>query len=155
MTSVFWVKAGIFALGGTLLAAIDLKTFRLPHALTLPLGVTGFLLSFVPGNGLTPGESFLGIVSGLLPLGLLAWKRPAAYGFGDAVFAGAIGSFAGAAGLGLALVLGRIGALVFFRIRKDRGLLPFGPFLASGGLAGLFVEESVRHVSHYLICYGN
>ena len=151
MTSVFWVKAGIFALGGTLLAAIDLKTFRLPHALTLPLGVTGFLLSFIPGNGLTPGESFLGIVSGLLPLGLLAWKRPSTFGFGDAVFAGAIGAFAGVAGLGLALVLGRIAALAFFRMRKDGGLLPFGPFLAAGGLVGLFVNEGVRHVSQFII----
>ena len=146
MTSVFWVKAGIFALGGTLLAVIDLKTLRLPHALTLPLGVTGFLLSFVLGNGLTPWESFLGIVSGFLPLALLAWKRPATFCFGDAVFAGAIGAFSGVAGLGLALVLGGIGALISFRICKDRLLLPFGPFLSAGGLAGLFGNEGIHGV---------
>ena len=152
MTSVFWLKAGIFALWGTLLAAIDLKTFRLPHALTLPLGVTGFILSFIPGNGLTPGESFLGIVSGLLPLGLLAWKRPATFGFGDAVFAASIGAFAGVAGLGLALVLGGIGALISFRIGKDRLLLPFGPFLALGGLVGLFGNEGVHGVIQLIYC---
>ena len=150
MTSVFWVKAGIFALGGTLLAVIDLKTLRLPHALTLPLGVTGFLLSFVLGNGLTPWESFLGIVSGFLPLALLAWKRPATFGFGDAVFAGAIGAFSGVAGLGLALVLGGIGALISFRICKDRLLLPFGPFLTSGGLAGLFGNEGIHRVIQFI-----
>ena len=144
MASVFWIKVVIFGTAGFLLSFIDARTFRLPHVLTLPLAGTGLLLSFLPGNGLTPGEAFLGFASGLLPLGLLSWKRPATFGFGDAVFAGAIGAFAGPSGLGTALVVGGFSARVAFHLRKGEGFLPFGPFLAAGGMVGLLLLPFLR-----------
>ena len=152
VTTVFCFKAGIYTIGGILLAAIDWKTLRLPHALTFPMAVFGFLFSFVPGNGLSPWVSFLGFVVGVFPLGILAWRRQRTFGFGDAVFAGAIGAFSGVMGVGIALLFGGFLALIVFRIRKEKGILPFGPFLASGGLSGILLEFVFRNDGfiHYL-----
>jgi leader peptidase (prepilin peptidase)/N-methyltransferase len=147
VTSVFWFKAGIFAVFGTVLSAIDLKTLRLPHRMTLPLAGLGFLFSFVSGNGLTPLESFLGFTAGIVPLGILAWKRQKTFGFGDAVFAGATGAFFGLMGLGIALVSGGLMALAVVGVRKKEKIFPFGPFLAAGGLTGCLLSFVFRNRS--------
>lgn len=138
MTPLFWIKLSIFAVGGTILSAVDLKTLRLPHALTLPLAGIGFLISFVPGNGLTPLRSGFGFLTGICLLGLLSWFRHESFGFGDAVFSGAIGTYVGVAGLGLALFAGG-GLAVIFGLGKDRGPMAFGPYLAFGGVCSLIV----------------
>ncbi|WP_053764663.1 prepilin peptidase [Leptospirillum ferriphilum] len=135
MTSVFWLKAGIFTVGGTLLAAIDLKTLRLPHALTLPLAATGILFSFLPGNGITPLRSVLGFLTGIVLLGFLSWFRNGSMGFGDAVYSGAIGAYVGVFGLGIALFFGSGLAVIVRRKKKEPGAV--GPYLAFGGLCSL------------------
>lgn len=145
MTTLTGAKILLYALFATRLSLIDLKTFRLPHRLTLPMAGLGFLFSFVPGNGLSPWESFLGFAAGIGPLGMVAWKRQKTFGFGDAVFAGAIGAFSGIMGLGIALVGGGLMGLAFIRIRKKEGILPFGPFLATGGLAGILLTFIFRN----------
>ena len=135
----------LYAFFATRLSLIDLRSFRLPHALTLPMAGLGFLFSFVPGNGLSPRESFLGFAAGSLPLGIVAWKRQKTFGFGDAVFVGAIGAFSGVMGVGIALVLGGVMALAVLRARRKKGVFPFGPFLAMGGLAGVFLTFVFRN----------
>jgi leader peptidase (prepilin peptidase)/N-methyltransferase len=120
------------------LSLIDIRSFRLPHRMTLPMAGLGFLFSFIPGNGISPWESFLGFVAGIVPLGILAWKKQETFGFGDAVFAGAIGTYVGVAGLGLALFAGG-GLAVIFGLGKDRGPMAFGPYLAFGGVCSLIV----------------
>ena len=147
MTAVFCFKACVFTIMGTVLSAIDLTTLRLPHRVTLPMAGLGFLFSFVPGNGLTPRESFLGFAAGIVPLGILAWKRQKTFGFGDAVFAGAIGAFSGVMGLGIALVSGGLITLSVYRVRKKREIFPFGPFLAAGGLTGMVLAFLFRNGS--------
>ncbi|MHB1758220.1 MAG: prepilin peptidase [Leptospirillum sp.] len=127
------------------LSLIDLQTFRLPHRRTLPMAGLGFLFSFVPGNGISPWESFLGFVAGSVPLGILAYRSAASFGFGDAVFAGAIGAFSGMLGLGIALVCGGLIALAVFKVRKKEGLLPFGPMLAIGGIPGFFLPIFIQN----------
>ena len=134
MTSVFWFKAGIFALGGTILAAIDLKTLRLPHALTLSLAATGIFFSFLPGNGITPLRSVLGFLTGIFLLGFLSFRN-GSMGFGDAVFSGAIGTYVGVFGLGIALFCGSGLAVIVRRGSKEPGAI--GPYLAFGGLCSL------------------
>ena len=131
----------------TRLSLIDLRNFRLPHRITLPMAGLGFLFSFVPGNGLSPRESFLGFAAGIVPLGILAWKRQKTFGFGDAVFAGAIGAFSGVMGLGIGLVSGGLMALAVIRVRKKGEILPFGPFLAAGGLSGFLLAFVFRNGS--------
>lgn len=144
MTSVLWMKVAVFAVGGTVLSLIDLKTFRLPHALTMPLAGTGFLFSFLPGNGITPIRSGVGFLAGVVLLGLLSWFRQGSFGFGDAVFSGAIGTYAGVAGLGIALFAGG-GLGVIFGLWKDRDPMAFGPYLAFGGVCSLIVLALVPH----------
>lgn len=144
MTNLTGAKILLYLLLAARLSLIDLRTFRLPHLLTLSMAGLGFLFSFVPGNGISPWESFLGFIAGIVPLGILAYRRAASFGFGDAVFAGAIGAFSGAVGVGIALVVGGVAALIVFKIQKESGLLPFGPFLAIGGLAGILLTWFVR-----------
>lgn len=139
MTDILGIKLMLFATFGTILSVIDLRSFRLPHRLTLSMAGLGFMFSFVPGNGLSPWESFLGFTFGIVPLGILSWNRQKTFGFGDAVFSGAIGAFSGTIGLGIALLAGGLFALAFIRIRPRQGILPFGPFLAIGGLSGFFL----------------
>ena len=54
MATVFWIKVVIFGTEGFLLSFVNVRTFRLPHVLTLPLAGSGFLFLFLPGNGITP-----------------------------------------------------------------------------------------------------
>ena len=145
MTNLTGAKILLYLLFATRLSLIDLRTCRLPHRLTLSMAGLGLLFSFVPGTGLSPWESFLGFIAGIVPLGILSYRRSASFGFGDAVFAGAIGAFTGIPGLGIALVTGGLMALVVFRFRKARGLLPFGPWLAIGGLPGLLLPVIIRN----------
>ena len=103
----------------------------------------GFLFSFVPGNGLSPWEAFLGFTVGIFSLGILSWNWRGSLGFGDAVFAGAIGAFSGVLGLGIALFLGGTIALIVSALQKKRGLVAFGPWLAAGAIPGLFLSNIV------------
>lgn len=150
---IFGAKILLYLLFAARLSLIDLRTFRLPHRLTLPMAGVGILFSFVPGNGLSPWESFLGFTAGIVPLGMVAWKRQKTFGFGDAVFAGAIGAFSGVAGLGIALVSSGLVALIVFKVRKIRGLVALGPMLAVGGIPGLlfpvFLSEWIPLILSY------
>lgn len=142
---ILGAKILLYLLFAVRLSIIDLRSFRLPHRLTLPMVGVGFLFSFIPGNGLSPWGSFLGFAVGIVPLGMVAWKRQKTFGFGDAVFSGAIGTFSGVAGLGIALVSSGLLALLVFKVQKPGRILPFGAFLATGGLAGLFLTYIFRN----------
>ncbi|MGL3709478.1 prepilin peptidase [Leptospirillum ferriphilum] len=143
MAPVLIVKILAYASFSLALSMTDIRLRRLPHALTLPMTGLGILFSFLPGNGLSPGASFLGFLSGILPLGILAWNRRKTFGFGDAVFSGAIGAFSGVMGLGIALFSGGLMALAVVRALGKKGIFPFGPFLAMGGLAGIFLTSAL------------
>lgn len=144
MTSVFWIKVTVFITLGTILSIIDLRSFRLPHRMTIPMAGLGFLFSFVPGNGLSPWEAFLGFAVGILSLGILSWNLRDSLGFGDAVFAGAIGAFSGVLGLGIALFVGGTIALIVSAVQKKRGLVAFGPWLVAGAIPGLLLSNIVQ-----------
>ena len=144
---ILGAKVLLYTLFAARLSLIDLKTGLLPRRLTLPMAGLGILFSFVPGNGLSPQESLLGFVVGIVPLGIIAWNQKM-FGFGDAVFAGAIGAFWGVTGLGIALFSGGVGggmALFVLRRRKRKGGIPLGPFLARGGLAGMVLSFVFRN----------
>jgi leader peptidase (prepilin peptidase)/N-methyltransferase len=96
-----------FAFAATLvaLAFIDLDTWLLPHAITIPLLVLGVLLSALHFTG---ASSFLGSLAGAT-LGWVAFAlvaflgerilRKEALGFGDVWLLGAIGAWTGPAAL--------------------------------------------------------
>ncbi|WP_432055982.1 prepilin peptidase [Streptomyces sp. bgisy022] len=137
---------------GVLLAVVDLRVQRLPDPLTLPFAGAALLL--LGAAALLPGHAgrWTTAVLGALALGagylLLFLVNPGGMGFGDvklALGAGAVlgwygwptvllGAFAG-------FLFGALygGVLVLAR-RAGRGtVIPFGPFLVTGALAGLLI----------------
>ncbi|TKC90931.1 prepilin peptidase [Trinickia terrae] len=140
-----------FGLCATLLAmsAIDIDTRLLPDSLTLPLLWAGLIVNF--------GDTFaslrsavIGAIAGYLFLWCVYWlfrlvRGVEGMGYGDFKLLAAIGAWLGWAALPqVVLVAAVAGAVVGIaatltgRMRFEEPL-PFGPFLAAGGAATLFL----------------
>ncbi len=135
------------------LSLIDLRSWRLPDALTLPLvvaGIAGAALQLLPGVDLT--GSLAGAAAGYLTLAAIAWgyrrlRGREGLGLGDAKLLAAAGAWLGieqlpwlvlvAALLGLALALVRTAPL------RAETAVPFGPPLALA-FWGLFLLQAAR-----------
>ncbi|HET7270923.1 MAG TPA: prepilin peptidase [Rubrobacter sp.] len=124
------------------LAAIDLEHGLLPNAIVAPCAAVGFVLSVLgdPTNWWIYLLSILAVGGGLLALALVF---PAGMGMGDVKMGGMLGAFLGPYGA-LAVFLGALSGtivggllLAVGRIRR-RSPLPFGVFMAFGGLVTLF-----------------
>jgi leader peptidase (prepilin peptidase)/N-methyltransferase len=145
------LAAAIFGSLLIALAAIDTRHLVLPDGLTFPgmaAGVGFALAGWLPTA--TLAESIAGLLGGAGALFLLAeaWyalRGEDGMGLGDAKMLGAIGAFLGWKGAAIAFVVavvlgGAIGAaLLLLRLRGPKARLPFGVFLAAGGLAALFL----------------
>jgi leader peptidase (prepilin peptidase) / N-methyltransferase len=140
------VSLASIVLGACLVAlsAIDLKTFRLPDAITLPLAAVGLILAAAL-NWEPPvvwrclaaagGYAFIWGVNE-------AYRRVrghAGMGLGDAKLFAAAGAWLGLDGLPSVLLYGCLGALLFAAVKNlsgqkmdMRAALPFGPFLSAG-----------------------
>jgi leader peptidase (prepilin peptidase)/N-methyltransferase len=149
--SVSAVVAALFAAMLVALAGIDLEHFLLPDRITLPgiaLGlaaqpfvVWGSLLSALRGALL--GAGILLALSGLWKL----WRNVDGMGLGDVKMLAMIGAFLGLAGVLVTLVAASFAGAAVGIVLLARGAigmqgrLPFGFFLAIGGLVGLFAGE--------------
>ncbi|GAB2728219.1 prepilin peptidase [Halomonas garicola] len=134
------------------MAVIDLRTQLLPDALTLPLLWAGLLyqLAFQPAM-LAP--AVIGAMAGYLALWSFYWLFKLAtgkegMGYGDFKLLAALGAWLGWSFLPLILVLSAgFGALVGLALQaspKRRGMpMPFGPFLAMAGWAGLLAGNEL------------
>ena len=150
------------ALFGSLLLAlaiIDIDHMILPDALTWPAIVLGILLQpLLPWARLWDGPwgAMAGAAAGaLLGAGVLlavwlAWyliRHEEGMGLGDVKMLAAIGAFLGWKGVLVALFFGALtGAVVGLTLMAFGGFgakskLPFGAFLALGGLVALFAGE--------------
>lgn len=125
------------------LGLIDLDTCLLPDRMTLGLMWAGLLAAAagwtVPASLAITG-AFLGyvITAGLDLLCRVALGKPAFAG-GDAKMMAAIGAWMGhpalvVAALALAILLGGVVAVIRV-LRKQGGVMPFGPYLAIAGLS--------------------
>jgi prepilin peptidase CpaA len=74
-------------------AAIDIRSRRIPNALTGMLALIGFLQSFTSGHTVTPWQSILGLLSGAALLSALFALR--AVGGGDLKLLAAAGAWLG------------------------------------------------------------
>ena len=132
-------------LGAALIAlsVIDLRTMRLPDALTLPLIAAGLLLGLALGwdgtmwraGSAAAGYLFLFAIGH----GYRALRGRAGLGLGDAKLFAAAGAWLGLEGLPSVMVWGSCAALLAVLIALLAGRrveassrIPFGPFLAFG-----------------------
>jgi leader peptidase (prepilin peptidase)/N-methyltransferase len=138
------------------LAAIDLEHGLLPNVIVGPAAAFGFVLSVLsdPSGWWIYLISALAIGGGLLAL---AVAFPAGMGMGDVKMGGMLGAFLGPYGA-LAVFLGALagtfvgGLLLAFGRMRRRSTLPFGVFMAFGGLVSLF--EGPELFSLYLRLVG-
>jgi leader peptidase (prepilin peptidase)/N-methyltransferase len=128
------------------LALIDWDTTVLPDALTLPLlwaGLVAAALGWLPG--LTLAQSLGGVAAGYLSLWSVYWlfklvTGKEGMGYGDFKLLGALGAWLGwQAILPIVLMASVIGAVIGLGMKAGGSLregrfVPFGPFLAGGGL---------------------
>jgi leader peptidase (prepilin peptidase)/N-methyltransferase len=132
------------------LGVIDVATFRLPDALTLPLIAAGLALALV--GVATPGAPPLTALGAHALTALagyavvwgvgeiwLRWRGVEGMGLGDAKLLAAIGAWLGPAGLPWALLAGCLIGLIWALaagLRAGsmdvRAPVPFGPALAAG-----------------------
>lgn len=131
------------------IALIDLDVRKIPNVITLPASIAAL------GAGLALDIEFVPeqLISGAAAFAfffLAAWLYPKGMGMGDVKLAGMLGLYLGRAvapAIFLALILGVVvGAVVIARLGQKAGrkvAVPFGPFLAIGGVFGFFAGEDL------------
>jgi len=154
VTPVGWLLASRLVLATALvvLFMIDLEHQLLPNVITLPGIVAGLAFSFVAPPG--PVDSLLGIVLG----GGVLYAIAAAYyllrkeegmGMGDVKMLAMVGAFLGWQAVILTLVLssfaGAVIGVAMMGLQKGslRYALPFGTFLAVGGLIAMLFGDPI------------
>ena len=141
------------------LTFIDLDHRILPNKITYPAVPLAIALVAIFDIDEVPEHLIAGAVAFAL-LFAAAWFYPSGMGVGDVKLAGVLGLFLGrnvAPALFAAFLLGSIvGVAVMARkgVREGRKTaVPFGPFLAVGGLIGLYVGDEI--VDWYLDTFAN
>ena len=140
------------------LAYVDLRTFRLPDVITIPLILTGLCFnSFSSLRFITAQESLFGGLVGFLLLWLLNRlyryiKKQDGIGMGDAKLLSALGAWLGWAALPsilfLASISGIIGGMIWLRVNKQNhgSPFPFGPFLIFAGIMELLWPQLLQNL---------
>lgn len=135
------------------LTFIDLDTQLLPDSITQPLLWAGLLLNL---NGLFTGldSALVGAVAGYLALWSIYWlfkliAKKEGMGYGDFKLLAAIGAWLGWQMLPLVILLSSlVGAavgisMILFAGHGRQVPVPFGPYLAGGGLIALLWGKSI------------
>jgi leader peptidase (prepilin peptidase) / N-methyltransferase len=145
-----WLGLGFVALLVPV-AFIDLEHGIIPNRLLLPGAAAGITLTALAGPGALPEHLAAGAGAfGFLLLAAVAY--PAGMGMGDVKLAGVMGLFLGVSVVPAMLVAFAAGTLVGIAIMAREGAkarkkgVPFGPFLALGGLVGLLAGPALIHV---------
>ena len=147
------LSALIFIWSMIALTFIDFDTQLLPDSITQPLIWVGLLINL--GQVFTPIESALiGAIAGYLTLWSVYWlfkltTGKEGMGFGDFKLLAAIGAWLGWQVLPLVILLSSlVGAIVGISLmvfaKHGRNIpIPFGPYLAGGGLIALFWGKAI------------
>jgi len=137
------------------LTFIDFDTQLLPDSITLPLLWLGLLLN-LNGAFTSLANAVVGAVAGYLVLWSVYWAfklftGKEGMGFGDFKLLAAIGAWLGWTLLPLVILLSSlvgavVGIILIVAARHGRNIpIPFGPYLAGGGLIALFWGQSLTH----------
>ena len=145
-----WAALAGLVLTWTLIAlsGIDFRTQLLPDQLTFPLLWLGLLLALLPMFVTTP-SAIIGAAIGYLSLWSVYWvfkllTGKEGMGHGDFKLLAALGAWMGWAALPQVVLFAAVTGAIVGLIATWRGRMrfeepiPFGPFLAAGGVATLF-----------------
>jgi leader peptidase (prepilin peptidase)/N-methyltransferase len=128
---------------------IDLELRLIPNRITLPAAVAAVVAAVILDVGFVPEQLIAGAAAGGFFL-LAAVAYPRGMGMGDVKLAGMLGLYLGRAvapAIFAGLIAGvLVGAVVIARKGAREGrktAVPFGPFLALGGLVGLFFGDAI------------
>ncbi len=140
------------------LALIDFDRQILPNRITYPAFVAGMVLGFAIDPAGQPDRLLAAAIAGGT-IGLVALLMPRGMGMGDAKLLAVLGVFLGssvAVAVAVALVSGTlVGAIIVGRVGMAAGrktAVPFGVFLALGGVVAVLAGEPV--VEWYLSTLG-
>ena len=137
------------------LSYVDLRSFRLPDFITLPLIIVGLLFNFLsPSSFVDITDSIAGALIGYGSLWLLNClyrlaKRQDGIGMGDAKLLAALGAWLGWAALPsillIASISGFIGGMIYLKWHQQSSHhpFPFGPFLAFAGIIELLWPQNL------------
>ena len=140
------------------LSYIDLRSFRLPNVITLPLIVLGLCFNgFSQLRFVNIENALWGALLGYGVLWILNTfyrfiKKQDGIGMGDAKLLAALGAWLGWAVLPnlllIASIAGIIGGLIYLQWRRQntRSAFPFGPFLAFAGIIELLWPQIIPHL---------
>jgi leader peptidase (prepilin peptidase) / N-methyltransferase len=128
---------------------IDLDHRIIPNRITLPAAVAAIIAGAILDPGFLPDQLIAGVASGGFFL-LAALAYPRGMGMGDVKLAGVLGLYLGravASAILIALVAGivvGIGVIAAKGAKEGRRTaVPFGPFLALGGVVALFAGNAL------------
>jgi leader peptidase (prepilin peptidase)/N-methyltransferase len=137
------------------LSYIDLRTFRLPDLITVPLIISGLFFNYFSLFGFVDiansiigafiGYGFLWLLNSLYRL----LKNQNGIGMGDAKLLAALGAWLGWVPLPgillIASITGVIGGMAYLKWHKKspRQAFPFGPFLAFAGIIELLWPQII------------
>ncbi len=135
------------------LTAIDFDTQLLPDDITLPLIWIGLLFN-LNNTYTTLHDALLGAVAGYIALWSVYWLFKLAtgkegMGYGDFKLLAALGAWMGWQLLPLIIILSSlvgavVGITLIVAVKRGRDVpIPFGPYLAGGGLIALFWGHSL------------
>lgn len=138
------------------LAFIDLDTTYLPDSMTLPLIWAGLLFSLLTGQ-VDLQAAVIGAMAGYLLLWSVYWlfklvTGKEGMGYGDFKLLAAIGAWLGWKALPVVILLSSftgalIGILMIVLVKHDRRVpIPFGPYLAAGGVIALFFGQQLMQL---------
>jgi leader peptidase (prepilin peptidase)/N-methyltransferase len=150
-----WDDASGIALGIVLvtvlipIALIDFEYRIIPNRITGPAAVVAIVIGLVLDMDFVAEQLIAGAAAGGFFL-LAAVAYPRGMGMGDVKLAGVMGLYLGRA-VGLAVLVGLvagvvIGAVIISRLGAKEGrkaAIPFGPFLALGGIVAIFAGDAV------------
>lgn len=132
-------------------ALIDLEYRIIPNRILLPAAAAAIAIGLVTQPSRVPEQLIAGAAAGGFLL-VFALAYPRGMGMGDVKLAAVMGLYLGrsvAVALLVAVVLGTVvGGLVMARqgVKKGRKTaVPFGPFLAAGGVVALLAGPSIVH----------
>lgn len=132
-------------------ALIDLEHRIIPNKITLPAAIAAIAIGVATRPSGVPEQLIAGAAAaGFLLVFALAYPR--GMGMGDVKLAGVLGLFLGRS-VAVAVLVGvlagaLVGAAIMARVGVAKGrktAVPFGPFLAFGGVVAVLVGPSIVH----------